>query len=115
LHLGHWLIPEAFFPGALFPIMVFLLLYSYPWTDKLISLSIREHNVLRLPRQQPFNSPFGCSLLMFVLIFLIIGGCGIRNLPPASGCVRGAESRPAERFGCCRVSQTRTLMGDVRR
>jgi len=74
LHLGHWLIPEVFFPGALFPILVFLLLYSYPWIDKLISLDTREHNVLRLPRQQPFNTAFGCSVLVFVLILLIAGG-----------------------------------------
>ena len=74
LHLGHWLIPEVFFPGALFPILVFLLLYSYPWIDKLISLDTREHNVLRLPRQQPFNTAFGCSVLAFVLILLIAGG-----------------------------------------
>jgi ubiquinol-cytochrome c reductase cytochrome b subunit len=72
--LGHYLIPEVFFPGALLPILVFILLYSWPWIDKIITLDLRTHNVLRLPWQQPFNTAFGCSLLMFVLVLLVAGG-----------------------------------------
>jgi ubiquinol-cytochrome c reductase cytochrome b subunit len=71
---AHVFIPEVFFPGVLLPAAVFLLLYSYPWIDKMISVDFREHNVLRLPWQQPFNTAFGCSLLMFVLVLLFAGG-----------------------------------------
>jgi ubiquinol-cytochrome c reductase cytochrome b subunit len=73
LHLGRYLIPELFFPGALLPILVFILLYGWPWIDKIITLDLRSHNVLRLPWQQPFNTAFGCSLLMFVLVLLAAG------------------------------------------
>jgi ubiquinol-cytochrome c reductase cytochrome b subunit len=74
VYIGHWLIPELFFPGVLLPLLVFLLLYSYPWIDKLVSLDLGEHHVLRLPWQQPFNTAFGCSLLVFLLVLLIAGG-----------------------------------------
>ncbi|HEX4066919.1 MAG TPA: cytochrome bc complex cytochrome b subunit [Acidobacteriaceae bacterium] len=74
LHIGHWLIPELFFPAVLMPLLVFGLLYSWPWIDKLITLDFRAHNVLRLPWQQPFNAAFGCSLLMFLLVLLVAGG-----------------------------------------
>jgi ubiquinol-cytochrome c reductase cytochrome b subunit len=74
LHIGHWLIPELFFPAVLMPRLVFGLLYSWPWIDKLISLDFRTHNVLRLPSQQPFGTAFGCSLLMFLLVLLVAGG-----------------------------------------
>ncbi len=74
LRLGHWLIPELFFPAVFLPLLVFLLLYAYPWIDKLISFDTRMHNVLRMPWQQPFNTAFGCSLIMFVLVLLVAGG-----------------------------------------
>jgi ubiquinol-cytochrome c reductase cytochrome b subunit len=73
-YLGHYLIPEVFFPAVLMPAMVFLLLYSWPWVDKLVTLDLRQHNVLRLPWQQPLETAFGCSLLMFVLVLLVAGG-----------------------------------------
>ena len=88
LHLGHTLlVPEVFFPAALLPGLIFLLLYAYPWIDKLISFDTRAHNVLRMPWEQPFNTAFGCSLLMFVLVLLVAGGDDVIALASSSSVV----------------------------
>ena len=73
-HFGKWLIPEVFFPGFLFPAVVFILLYAFPFIDKLISLDFRAHNVLRMPWEQPFNTALGCAVLAFLSVLFVAGG-----------------------------------------
>lgn len=73
LHLGSVLVPEAFFPGVLFPALVFIALYLFPFVEGFITGSRREHNVLRLPHQQPFNTAFGCCVFMFLLVLFFAG------------------------------------------
>lgn len=75
LHFGHWLIvPEVFFPAALMPGLLFLLLYAYPFLENFFQPSRKMHNVLLLPWQQPFNTAFGSAILMFLLVLLFAGG-----------------------------------------
>jgi ubiquinol-cytochrome c reductase cytochrome b subunit len=75
IHMGYFLVPELFFPAVLMPAMVFIILYAWPWIDKwMISFDNQEHNVLRRPSQQPFNTAFGCAGIMFMLLLLIAGG-----------------------------------------
>lgn len=74
VHLGRWLIPEVFFPGMLFPSLVFAGLYLFPFLDRVISHDQDEHHVLRLPWQQPFHTALGCALLVFMAVLLVAGG-----------------------------------------
>lgn len=77
VHFGRWVqIPEVFFPGMLFPGLVFATLYAYPFLEKLFSSGDpeKQHNVLRLPYQQPFSTALGCSVLMLMLVLLVAGG-----------------------------------------
>jgi ubiquinol-cytochrome c reductase cytochrome b subunit len=74
LWLGHYLVPEVFFPGFLFPCLVFLGLYAWPFLEKFLSFDFRTHNVLRLPRQQPWITAFGCAVAVFMLVLLVAGG-----------------------------------------
>ncbi len=74
LHLGHWLIPEVFFPGVLFPSVVFVVLYAYPFLENLISRDQDAHHVLRLPWQQPFHTALGCAVFTFIAVLLVAGG-----------------------------------------
>ncbi|HET6935354.1 MAG TPA: cytochrome bc complex cytochrome b subunit [Candidatus Angelobacter sp.] len=74
LHLGHWLIPELFFPAVLMPSLVFGALYLYPFVEKLFSSDKGDQNVLRLPYQQPFNTALGIGVFVFMLVLLIAGG-----------------------------------------
>jgi ubiquinol-cytochrome c reductase cytochrome b subunit len=74
VHLAGWLIPELFFPAVLLPLLVFAGLYAYPFMEQLFSFDFEVHNVLRLPYQQPFNTAFGCAVLVFLLVLLFAGG-----------------------------------------
>lgn len=74
LRLGGMLIPEVFFPAFLFPLLLFILLYLYPFLDKFMMLDFREHNVLRLPWQQPFNTALGCAILAMLTVLMAAGG-----------------------------------------
>jgi len=74
LHLGSYLVPNVFFSAMLFPMLVFGVLYCYPFIEKLISWDNQPHNVLRPPYLQPFNTGLGCAALMFLLILFFAGG-----------------------------------------
>ncbi len=74
LHLGHWLVPELFFPAVLMPSLVFGGLYLYPFVEKLFSRDEGDQNVLRLPYEQPFHTSVGAGLFMFMLVLLVGGG-----------------------------------------
>lgn len=67
-------IPELFFPAVLFPVGLFLLLYLYPFIEQFLSFDFHQHNVLRLPYEQPFNTAFGCALIMLLLVLEAAGG-----------------------------------------
>jgi ubiquinol-cytochrome c reductase cytochrome b subunit len=74
LYFGRWLIPEVFFPGMLFPVLVFAALYVLPFIEKFLSLDDKPHNVLKLPYQQPFNTALGCAVFSFLLVLFVAGG-----------------------------------------
>lgn len=76
LRPGGFLIPDVFFPALLLPTLVFAVLYLYPFFDKVISHDIGgpNHNVLRHPFEQPFNTAVGFAALMFLLVLFFAGG-----------------------------------------
>ncbi|HEX3661488.1 MAG TPA: cytochrome bc complex cytochrome b subunit [Acidobacteriaceae bacterium] len=74
LRLGRYLVPEVFFPGFLFPVLVFMGLYAWPFLEKFLTFDFRTHHVLRLPRQQPWITAFGCAVLSGMLVLLFAGG-----------------------------------------
>ena len=74
LRLGHWLIPEPFFPAVLMPSLLFLGLYSWPFVEKLFSNDQGDQNVLRLPYEQPMLTAGAAGLFTFLLVLLVAGG-----------------------------------------
>ena len=74
LRLGHWLIPEPFFPAVLMPSLLFLGLYSWPFVEKLFSSDKGDQNVLRLPYEQPILTAGAAGLFTFLLVLLVAGG-----------------------------------------
>jgi ubiquinol-cytochrome c reductase cytochrome b subunit len=74
LRLGHWLIPEPFFPAVLMPSLLFLGLYSWPFVEKLFSSDEGDQNVLRLPYEQPILTAGAVGLFTFLLVLLVAGG-----------------------------------------
>lgn len=88
LHFGHWLIvPEIFFPAVLMPGLLFVLLYAYPFLERLFRPSDKAHNVLVLPYQQPFNTAFGSAILMFLLVLLVAGADDVLAMATGSSVV----------------------------
>jgi quinol---cytochrome-c reductase cytochrome b subunit len=73
LHLGHYLVPEVFFPAVLFPGLLFVVLYAYPFIEEAFSRQARAHNVLRLPSRHPFNTALGCSILAGLVVLQFAG------------------------------------------
>ncbi len=74
LRLGHWLIPEPFFPAVLMPSLLFLGLYSWPFVEKLFSNDQGDQNILRLPYEQPVLTAGAAGLFTFLLVLLVAGG-----------------------------------------
>ena len=74
LHIGHWLIPELFFPAVLMPTLVFGGLYLYPFVEKLFVKDSENHNVLWLPYEHPLHTSAGAALFLFMLVLLFAGG-----------------------------------------
>jgi ubiquinol-cytochrome c reductase cytochrome b subunit len=74
LRIGHWLIPELFFPAVLMPSLLFLGLYSWPFVEKLFSRDKGDQNVLRMPYEQPVLTAGGAGLFIFLLVLLVAGG-----------------------------------------
>ncbi len=74
LHIGHWLIPELFFPAVFMPSLLFLALYSWPFVEKLFSADKGDQNVLRLPYEQPILTAGGVGLFTFLMVLLVAGG-----------------------------------------
>jgi ubiquinol-cytochrome c reductase cytochrome b subunit len=75
LRIGHGLIPELFFSGALLPCLVFAALYAYPFVERFFFTNDEEyHNVLCLPYERPFITAFGCAVFTFLLVLFIAAG-----------------------------------------
>ncbi|HTZ87437.1 MAG TPA: cytochrome b [Solirubrobacteraceae bacterium] len=71
---GHTIVPNPFFGGALFPGIVFALLYALPWLDRrFISKDYRRHDLLQRPRDNPRRTAFAASVLSGVAIVFAAG------------------------------------------
>jgi ubiquinol-cytochrome c reductase cytochrome b subunit len=70
---GHRLIPNVFFPALLFPVLLFVCAYLYPFVEQWLSFDREDHHVLLRPWEQPINTALGCTVFTF-LIVLLFGG-----------------------------------------
>jgi ubiquinol-cytochrome c reductase cytochrome b subunit len=71
---GHTIVPNPFFGGALFPGVVFGLLYALPWLDRrFISKDYRRHDLLERPRENPLRTALAASVLSGVAVVFAAG------------------------------------------
>jgi ubiquinol-cytochrome c reductase cytochrome b subunit len=71
---GHTIVPNPFFGGALFPGVVFGLLYALPWLDRrFISKDYRRHDLLERPRDNPLRTALAASVLSGVAVVFAAG------------------------------------------
>jgi ubiquinol-cytochrome c reductase cytochrome b subunit len=67
------LVPNPFWGGALFPLLVFAVLAVYPWVERRRTGDRERHNVLDRPRDAPGRTAFGAAFLTWVLVVFFAG------------------------------------------
>jgi ubiquinol-cytochrome c reductase cytochrome b subunit len=72
--VGHFdLIPNPFWGGVLFPLVVLMLLASFPWIERRLTGDYRVHNLADRPRDAPNRTAFGVAFLSWVFLIFAFG------------------------------------------
>jgi ubiquinol-cytochrome c reductase cytochrome b subunit len=73
--IGHYtLVPNPFWGGALFPLLVFGFLFSWPWVERrYITHDYGYHNLLERPRDAPLRTGIGVGVFTFVAMIFVAG------------------------------------------
>ena len=67
------LVPNPFWGGVLFPLVVVGVLAAFPWLERRVTGSQRRHNVLDRPRDAPGRTAFGLAFLTWVTVVFVAG------------------------------------------
>ncbi|HWF73787.1 MAG TPA: ubiquinol-cytochrome c reductase cytochrome b subunit [Solirubrobacteraceae bacterium] len=70
---GHTIIPNPFWGGALFPLVVFGVMYTWPALERRITGDHRLHHLLDRPRDRPIRTAVGAAFLSWVVIVFAVG------------------------------------------
>jgi ubiquinol-cytochrome c reductase cytochrome b subunit len=71
--LGYTLVPNPFWGGLLFPLVVFGLLFAWPSIEKRVANDRREHHLLQRPRDNPWRTALGAAFFTWVGIVFLYG------------------------------------------
>lgn len=72
-HAFGYSIPNPFFGGVLFPTVVFVLLYAWPFLERLVAHDAASHHLLDRPRDRPWRTAIGAAMLAWVTIPFLAG------------------------------------------
>ena len=67
------LVPNPFWGGALFPLVVLGVLMAWPWIERRLTGDRGFHNVLDRPRDAPGRTAFGVGFLLWVFLIFFVG------------------------------------------
>jgi ubiquinol-cytochrome c reductase cytochrome b subunit len=67
------LVPNPFWGGVAFPLVVFGLLYLWPWLERRVTGDRLEHNLLDRPRDHPWRTALGAALFTWVALVFVFG------------------------------------------
>ncbi len=70
---GHTIIPNPFWGGALFPLVVFAAMYSWPALERRFTRDRHRHDLLDRPRDHPLRTALGAAFLSWVVIIFAVG------------------------------------------
>jgi ubiquinol-cytochrome c reductase cytochrome b subunit len=70
---SYTLVPNPFWGGALFPLVVFLVLAVWPWAERKTSGDRAFHNLLERPRDNPVRTALGLAFLTWVFLVFMSG------------------------------------------
>jgi ubiquinol-cytochrome c reductase cytochrome b subunit len=72
--IGHYtLVPNPFWGGAGFPMVVFGLLYLWPWLERKVTGDDAFHNLLDRPRDAPWRTALGVGFFVWIFMVFIAG------------------------------------------
>jgi ubiquinol-cytochrome c reductase cytochrome b subunit len=67
------LVPNPFWGGALFPLIVLVALATWPWLERRVSRDRGYHNVLDRPRDAPVRTACGTAFFTWVVLIFVAG------------------------------------------
>jgi ubiquinol-cytochrome c reductase cytochrome b subunit len=70
---GYTLVPNPFWGGALFPLVVIGLLYLWPWAERKLTGDAAFHNLLERPRENPKRTATAMAILVWVFLVFMAG------------------------------------------
>jgi ubiquinol-cytochrome c reductase cytochrome b subunit len=70
---SHTIIPNPFWGGAFFPLVVFAVMFAWPWLERRITGDHRRHDLLDRPRDRPIRTAVGAAFLSWVVIVFAVG------------------------------------------
>jgi ubiquinol-cytochrome c reductase cytochrome b subunit len=70
---GFTLVPNPFWGGALFPLVVFGVMYVWPWFERWKTKDYAYHQLLDHPRDNPWRTGVGAGFLTWVVIVFYAG------------------------------------------
>ncbi len=74
LTIGHLtLVPNPFWGGALFPLIVLGVLAGFPWLERRLTGDRGFHNLLDRPRDAPNRTAFGVAFLTWIFLIFAFG------------------------------------------
>lgn len=74
LVIGDWrVLPNPFFGGVLFPLIVFGVLWMWPTIERVLTLDGGEHNLLDRPRDRPWRTAVGAAFISWVALIFLFG------------------------------------------
>ena len=72
--IGHYtLVPNAFWGGALFPLLVFLVLFAWPSLERRVTGDDAFHNLLDRPRDAPWRTAIGVAFFTWIFVVFLAG------------------------------------------
>ena len=70
---AYTLVPHPFWGGALFPLIVFFFLVSWPFLERRVTGDRAFHNLLARPRDAPWRTAIGAAFVTWVFLVFLAG------------------------------------------
>jgi ubiquinol-cytochrome c reductase cytochrome b subunit len=70
---SYTLVPNPFWGGVLFPLLVFGFLALWPWAERTFTGDRGYHNLLQRPRENPWRTAIGAAVVTWVFLIFMAG------------------------------------------
>jgi ubiquinol-cytochrome c reductase cytochrome b subunit len=67
------LVPNPFWGGALFPVLILVVLALWPWAERKVTGDDGFHNLLERPRDNPWRTSLGAAFLTWIFLVFLSG------------------------------------------